>query len=167
MKLLIIAMLSTNAFAHKIDTHLVEYIRASAVEAGVDPATALAVVDQESSFNPKAKRPEPKYHTFSVGLFQMFIPTARYMGFKGPIKKLYDVAVNTKLGIAHLKACTKRFGNDTERVICCHNAGIGVKESFCDTYAWTARYVKDVMAKKPKWDAYLSPSPGVVLACIP
>lgn len=165
MKLLLIALISAHAHAAKLDTHLVEYIRASAAASGVDPATALAIVEQESSFNPKAIRPEPKFHTFSVGLFQMFVPTARNMGFRGPIRKLYEVALNTKLGIAHLKECTDRFGSDTGLIACCHNAGPAVKVAFCSTHAWTARYVKDVLAKKAWWDAYLAPSPGGMLAC--
>ena len=163
MKLLLIALLSLQASADKLDARLVEYIRASAAASGVDPATALAIVEQESSFNPKAIRPEPRHHTFSMGLFQMFVPTARIMGLKGPIKQLLDVKINTKLGLEHLKACTDRFGKDTALVVCCHNAGTAVKVPFCKSYAWTARYVKDVLVKKAWWDTYLAPSPGGTL----
>jgi len=156
--LLLITLLSSTAFADTVKDSLVEYIQVSATSAGVDPATALAIVEQESSFNPKVKpRWEPKYKTYSVGLFQMFYPTAIDMGFRGTIKQLQNPIVNIKLGIGHLKACTTRFGNSPKLVACCHNAGVAVKVSFCKNYAWTATYVKEVLQKKAHWDLFLAP----------
>lgn len=143
---------------------LVELIKIHANEAGVDQATALAIVEQESNFRPNVKRFEPKFKTYSVGLFQMFYPTARSMGFKGSVKQLQDVQTNIKLGIEHLKACTERFGKNHKLVVCCHNAGVAVEVSFCRNYAWTARYVKEVMAKRQKWSKLLAPE-GRILAC--
>lgn len=164
--LLIAAMAAFAPAAHAGGTAeaIKELVKVSAINANVDPALALAVVEQESSFVPDKEREEKKYKTYSVGLFQMFIPTARAMGFKGTKEQLKNPVVNIRLGIEHLKKCTARFGSDLRLVACCHNAGPAVKVSFCSSYAWTANYVKEVMEKRAKWDGILHPR-ARALAC--
>jgi soluble lytic murein transglycosylase-like protein len=155
MKLLIMALLTFPAFGNEKEA-IIELIKISASNAGVDQATALAIVEQESHFHPEAIRKEPKFKTYSVGLFQMFVPTARAMGFKGTVKQLQEPVANIKLGIKHLQQCTARFGNNPKLVACCHNAGTNVKVSFCKNYAWTARYVKEVLEKRAKYQTPLA-----------
>lgn len=165
MKFFILASMlavTASAKAENMQDLIVELITVTARSEGVDPALAVAIAEQESSLVPNKERFEKRYNTYSVGLFQMFIPTAKDMGFKGSKEELKTPTTNIKLGIAHLKSCTSRFGSDARLVACCHNAGKYVKVKFCSSYAWTARYAAEVVAKKAEWDRKLSGKPEVL-----
>lgn len=142
---------------------IIALITYEANRSGVDAATALAIAEQESSFRPNVERWEPRHKTYSVGLFQIFIPTAKTLGVKNPTKeKLKDPVLNIRLGIAHMSKCVARFGNDPKMIACCHNAGHFVKKSFCSSYAWTKQYIKDVGQRISAWNDKLSPQAEIV-----
>lgn len=110
----------------------------------MNPAIALAVAQEESTWNPDKERPEPKGNTFSVGLFQMYMPTAKDMGFKGSKEGLKNPDINIRLGVEHLAKCQRKYGNDVRRVACCHNAGIHIRDSVCRNDGWVIHYENKV-----------------------
>jgi soluble lytic murein transglycosylase-like protein len=132
--------------------NIIRAIRAEAPRYQIEPAVALAIAETESNFNPNAIRPEPRHKTFSVGLFQMFIPTARSMGFAGTMDMLKNPKVNIRLGLRHLQKCVERFGPDNlEKIACCHNAGPAVEESFCDSDEGVQDYIEKVQTNYEHW----------------
>jgi soluble lytic murein transglycosylase-like protein len=128
----------------------VENIRTSALMNGVDPSLVLAFAEVESNFNPKALRFEPKFKTYSVGLFQIFYPTAKTMGFRGTVQNLMDPKKNTEIAIKHIKACAERFSTYSN-IACCYNAGASVKISVCKNNKKIKTYVQKVLESQKKW----------------
>lgn len=70
---------------------------------------ALAVIQNESSFNPAATGAVGE-----VGLMQLRIGTAQQMGFEGSVRDLYDPATNIAYGMAYLGAAYHAGG----RTVC-------------------------------------------------
>jgi soluble lytic murein transglycosylase-like protein len=137
-------LLSVSSFAmSKFD--IIEAIRNIAKINNVNEVLALSIAEVESSFNPKALRYEPKFKTYSVGLFQIFVPTSRTLGFTGTHLELQEPKINIELGIKHLRICTDRFKDNIARIACCHNAGSAVKESVCQNNAHVKEYVRKVL----------------------
>jgi soluble lytic murein transglycosylase-like protein len=92
---------------------------------------------------PWKERPEPKKHSISVGLFQMFLPTARDMGFTGDVEQLKDTDTNVNLGVQYLAKCSVRFHN-VRGIACCHNAGVNTRRSVCQNDSWVVHYENKV-----------------------
>ncbi|MEM8685770.1 MAG: transglycosylase SLT domain-containing protein [Pseudomonadota bacterium] len=91
-------------------------VRSHARRAGISQSMALAVVRQESSFNPKARG-----SVGEIGLMQVKCATARSVGYKGSCKGLYNVNTNLKYGMRYLKKALKRGS------VGYYNAGIYAK----------------------------------------
>ena len=91
-------------------------VRTHARNAGISQSVALAVVRQESSFNPKARG-----SVGEIGLMQVKCATARSVGYKGSCKGLYNVNTNLKYGMRYLKKALKRGS------VGYYNAGIYAK----------------------------------------
>ena len=91
-------------------------VRTHARNAGISQSMALAVVRQESSFNPKARG-----SVGEIGLMQVKCATARSVGYKGKCKGLYNVNTNLKYGMRYLKKALKRGS------VGYYNAGIYAK----------------------------------------
>lgn len=129
----------------------------------IDPDLALAIAEVESSFNPNVQRLEPKFHTWSVGLFQMFIPTARAYGFRGTMQQLKEPRTNIHFGMIHLSKCVDRFGQQlVEMVACCHNAGVGVKDSVCINNPSVKDYIRKVVESYDRRKLLSAKLPAVV-----
>jgi len=82
-----------------------ELARAEAVAQGVDLALVLAVIQKESTFNPKAHSAAG-----AVGLMQLLPSTAKWLGLKDT-SKLTTPAVNIKYGVKYLKFLWGEFGD--------------------------------------------------------
>jgi soluble lytic murein transglycosylase-like protein len=82
-------------------------IEKHALEAGVPPALAYAVVRVESRYNPKAKGAGGVY-----GLSQIKPATARSMGFSGSPNDLLDAETNLTYGMKYLKGAWEKGGHD-------------------------------------------------------
>jgi soluble lytic murein transglycosylase-like protein len=130
-------------------------IQFSAKQRGLDPALVMAFAEVESDFNPKAIRFEPKFQTYSVGMFQLFYPTAKMLGFKGTIKGLMDPKVNTELALIHIKQCTDRF-ESVSYIACCYNAGVAVKTSVCQNNEGVKNYIQKILKARKRWLERLS-----------
>ncbi len=89
---------------------------------GVPIDLAHAVVEIESSFNPKARG-----RAGEVGLMQIKPATARMMGYKGSVKNLYNPDTNIQFGMKYLAAAHELGGGKTCGTILKYNAGHGAK----------------------------------------
>lgn len=85
---------------------------------GVPVKLAMAVVEVESSFRANATG-----RVGEIGLMQLLPRTARYIGVKGNLKKLYDPDMNIRYGMKYLGGAHKKAGGHTCRTILKYNAG--------------------------------------------
>lgn len=130
-------------------------IKSFAESKGIEPALVMAFAQVESDFNPKAIRFEPKFKTYSVGMFQLFYPTAKSLGFKGTIQGLMNPKVNTELALEHIKLCYERFSSPAH-VACCYNAGVAVKVSVCQNNQHVKKYIDKILSARKSWLEKLS-----------
>lgn len=115
-------------------------VKAQAVSAGVDPALACAIVEQESSWNPWAIRFEPAFkvryvdpkgldpteataRSFSWGLFQLMGEVAREHGYKGALPALCDPLTGSTWGLIHFKSRLATAGGHVETALFLWNGG--------------------------------------------
>lgn len=106
---------------------------------GLKPALVRAIVQVESSGDPKAVRYEPAFYeryvkgssypqaehrllASSLGLMQVMGLVAREHGFCGPLEQLFIPEVNLLYGCLHLARFWERYGK-LEDVVASYNAG--------------------------------------------
>lgn len=87
------------------------------------PALVMAIISQESAFNPLAKRYEPKYKCYSYGLMQILYVTAKNIGYKGQPEELLDINTNLNYGCKYLSNQYKRYNQNLTDTISSYNAG--------------------------------------------
>ena len=97
-------------------------VRKHAKAAGVPVKLALAVVHVESSFRSKVRGAAGE-----IGLMQVMPATARYMGYKGSMRKLYNPETNLRVGMRYLAKAHRLGGGKLCNVILKYNAGHGAK----------------------------------------
>lgn len=117
-----------------------------ALEIGVDPALAQAIVLVESAGQPSACRYEPKWQTFfrieafakelrqsfdtekvqqatSWGAMQVMGTVARERGFQSYLPRLTNERIGIYFGCKHLFWLMKRYGGHELEIISAYNAG--------------------------------------------
>lgn len=135
----------------------VPYLNAAAAEAkaqGVDLRLLLAVIQQESSFDPEAKS-----GVGAVGLMQLLPETAVWLGLDDA-KKLAVPRVNIRYGAKYLKLLWRKFsGAEPDRLssadmlkpgaqmaVAAYNAGPGNVKKYCGVppFKETQSYVRKI-----------------------
>jgi len=124
----------------------------------LDPLFVLALMRQESMFDPAARSPAD-----ARGLMQLLPSTAEGVaqrtGQPSPEGKLYDPETNVTLGVAHLHELMAAYGGDPIRTMAAYNGGAAAvakwqrrfgslpPDEFVEsiTYRETREYVKRVM----------------------
>jgi soluble lytic murein transglycosylase-like protein len=91
--------------------------------AGVPVRLALAVVEVESGFRPNARG-----RAGEIGMMQILPRTARFIGYKGRMKNLYNPSTNLKFGMKYLGKAYRLGGKTTCGAILKYNAGHGAKK---------------------------------------
>ncbi len=88
----------------------------------INPVLVAGIVAQESSFDPRKSRFEERIHDVSLGLMQITTRTARWMGLRGSVNKLYDPSVNLTYGVRYLSWLLQKhpYGADA---VAAYNAG--------------------------------------------
>ncbi|OGR44557.1 MAG: hypothetical protein A2X35_00400 [Elusimicrobia bacterium GWA2_61_42] len=128
--------------------------RAEAAAQGLDLALVLAVIQKESSFDPKARSA-----VGAVGLMQLMPDTARWLGLKDT-SQLTKPAVNIKYGVKYLKFLWEKFSEaapadisaeemktrTSQMAIAAYNAGQGNVRKYdgVPPFKETRYYVKKV-----------------------
>jgi soluble lytic murein transglycosylase len=100
-----------------------DYISDDAKSFGADPTLVLAIMREESRFNPRAKS-----EAAARGLLQFIITTARQIGRDVGLldvdpEDLYDPRVIIRLGAKYISTLSKDFANDDYNVAASYNAG--------------------------------------------
>lgn len=95
----------------------------AAVEQGVSPSLLSSVCYVESSHKVLAvNRDEPNGRA-SIGLCQIQLRTARWLGFKGTEKELFTPKVNAKYAAKYLKFQLDRYSSNWVFAIAAYNSG--------------------------------------------
>src|SRR5262249_46160353 len=88
----------------------------------IDPLLVLALMRQESMFDPGAHSPAD-----ARGLMQLLPSTAEQVaqrtGQLSPNGKLYDPETNVTLGVAHLHELLQSYGGDPIKALAAYNGG--------------------------------------------
>jgi soluble lytic murein transglycosylase-like protein len=100
-----------------------DYISEDAKSFGADPTLVLAIMREESRFDPRAKS-----EAAARGLLQFIITTARQIGRDVGLldvdpEDLYDPRVIIRLGAKYISTLSKDFANDHYNVAASYNAG--------------------------------------------
>jgi soluble lytic murein transglycosylase-like protein len=114
-------------------------MNAVARSVGIDRSLLAAVVDSESSFNPRAVSP-----VGAKGLMQLMAGTAQSMG----VSDVFDPSQNLMGGAKYLKGLLDRYGGSLPLALAAYNAGPGAVDRYqgIPPYAETQTYVQRVLA---------------------
>ncbi|MBT7611441.1 MAG: lytic transglycosylase domain-containing protein [Bacteriovoracaceae bacterium] len=86
----------------------------------IDPLLILALIRQESAFNPNAKS-----HAGAQGLMQLMPATARRYKRRLKAYQLKDPSLNLRIGIKYLKKLLKKYDGNLIQTLAAYNAGEG------------------------------------------
>jgi soluble lytic murein transglycosylase-like protein len=97
-------------------------VEAEARAQGVRPELAVAMVEQESAWNPAAIRNEPKIQTASYGLFQVLPESAKACPGKPGAAELLHPVANVKCGLHLMRTYLDRT-KSTHKALMAYNGG--------------------------------------------
>ncbi len=118
-----------------------ELIALSAARNGVDPNLVVAVMRQESGFNPRARS-----YKGASGLMQLMPGTAQRFG----VTNIFDAAQNIEGGTRYLRFLLDQFNSDVSLVLAGYNAGehAVVNSGYqIPRYRETQNYVRTISAR--------------------
>jgi soluble lytic murein transglycosylase-like protein len=106
---------------------------------GLDPSLVMAMIHQESSFNPMATSPKN-----AQGLMQLIPATAERFGVRDP----YDPVENLRGGMKYFRWLLDKFDGNVALALAGYNAGEGavMKHGGIPPYAETRDYVKRILS---------------------
>jgi soluble lytic murein transglycosylase-like protein len=118
---------------------IVNYVKLMAPEYQLEPALVLAVMAQESNFDPLAESPKK-----AQGLMQLIPETAA----RFRVTRLRDPSQNIRGGMAYLRWLLAYFEGDVMLALAAYNAGEGAVDRYLGVppYAETRLYVRKIMA---------------------
>ncbi|MFT7776855.1 transglycosylase SLT domain-containing protein [Roseateles sp.] len=118
---------------------IVNYVKLVAPEYQLAPALVLAVMAQESNFDPLAESPKK-----AQGLMQLMPDTAA----RFRVVRLADPSQNIRGGMAYLRWLLAYFEGDVQLALAAYNAGEKAVDRYLGVppYAETRLYVRKIMA---------------------
>lgn len=117
----------------------------TAVKFGVPAALVLAMIQQESGFNPNAVS-----KVGAQGLMQLMPATARDLGVKNP----FNPIDNINGGVRYIKQMLDMFGGNVELALAAYNSGAGTVRKAGNkvpNIKETRNYVKTIMGNIPNF----------------
>jgi len=139
------------------------------VISGVPQAVIEAVARTESGLNPNAVGDGGK----SIGLFQIYEPTARLMGFGGEMTKLLDPEMNTELASRYMaRIIFDQGGLNLNRFYSEYNSGNPnlwerSTEVFNHVQNFLANYAKSISVSDTTSGAFLLVALGLIARFFP
>ncbi|MFG6485115.1 transglycosylase SLT domain-containing protein [Roseateles sp. BYS78W] len=118
---------------------IVSYVKLVAPEYQLSPALVLAVMAQESNFDPLAESPKK-----AQGLMQLMPETGARFG----VLRLRDPSQNIRGGMAYLRWLLAYYEGDVQMALAAYNAGEKAVDRYLGVppYAETRLYVRRIMA---------------------
>jgi len=142
---------STKKFLKKRDEKKAPQIADAMIKASVqysfDPMFLMALILNESSFNPRMKGSAGE-----IGLMQVLPATAEWIAKKYHIayrgaKTLYDPAINIKIGSAALDQLRQQFDSESRLYVSAYNIGARKVRSMVSDNNAPKEYVQAVMKR--------------------
>ncbi len=126
--------------AHPAKGAVAKLVRGLATEYRLDPNLVLAVIEQESNFNPAALSPKN-----AQGLMQLMPATAQRFG----VEDVWDPEQNVRGGMAYLSWLMDHFDGDVQMSLAAYNAGEGAvkRHGGIPPYRETQDYVVKIMKR--------------------
>jgi len=126
----------------------------------LDPALVKAMIAVESAFDPAALSPKG-----AIGLMQIMPATGERYGVADDPKrtaeqKLFEPAINLRVGTRYLRDLLARFDNDLDLVLAAYNAGEGAVEQYRNTVPPFPETQDYVVLVKQFLDFYRPPAPS-------
>lgn len=134
-----VSLWATLPLPQQAPTAIVNYVKLLAPEYQLAPALVLAVMAQESNFDPLAESPKK-----AQGLMQLMPGTAA----RFRVARITDPAQNIRGGMAYLRWLLAYFEGDVMLALAAYNAGEGAVDRYLGVppYAETRLYVRKIMA---------------------
>ncbi len=142
---------TTKMFLGKKDKSHAEAVASALMEEaahyGLDPVFLMAVILNESSFNPKQIGTSGE-----IGLMQVLPETAKWICAKNHIpytnaKSLFDPVVNIRIGAALLDQLRKQFDSEGRRYLSAYNVGAKKLKMLESSHMAPKAYVRAVMKR--------------------
>lgn len=115
-----------------------QMVQKASSAAGIDPSLVMAVIKQESGFNPNALS-----KSGAQGLMQLMPATAKSLG----VGNAFNPEENIEGGVKYLKGLLDRFNGNKILAIAAYNAGPNAVKKYngIPPYAETQNYVKSIL----------------------